>query len=382
MFEESLVFEDPSSAKLRLGVVMAGGAGERFWPLSRAKRPKQLLSLAGKDRTLLEEAIARLLPLIPAERVFLATNRLLYEVIKDFDLGLPEENILLEPVRKNTAGCLAYVSACCLHRFGDMALEMTLAITTADHFIGDDEAFHRTVLTALEVVEREDCLGLIGIKPTRPETGFGYIEVPRDARPISEGADAPPVFRVERFREKPDRQTAEEFIACGRFYWNSGMFFWKLGTFLSELEKVQPEMVRIIHNIADALRHDNEEETRRFFEKLEDISIDYALMEHTRNVVVVAGNFPWDDLGSWESLERFYPRDEKGNVILGNPVVIDCERCIVHNEAAERIALAVMGAKDLVIVATEDAVLVVPKERGQDVRLVVNELKQRQAKQI
>ncbi|NCO35985.1 MAG: hypothetical protein AUJ92_17590 [Armatimonadetes bacterium CG2_30_59_28] len=368
---------------MRIGVVMAGGSGERFWPLSRLKRPKQLLRLASDRRNLLEEALDRLLPLIPPDRLFLATNKVLHNAVMEYRLSIPSENVLTEPFKRNTAGCLAYVSACCLHRFGDSAPDITLAITTADHRIGDDDEFRRTILTALEAVEREDCLGIVGIKPTRPETGFGYIEIPRGAIPNHGASGAPQVYRVERFREKPNRETAEDFIATGRFYWNSGMFFWKLGTFLFELGRVNPEIVRSIHEMAAALSRGDDQALQNAFEQMDDISIDFALMEHTRNVVMVEGDFPWDDLGSWDSLDRSRPHDDKGNVVFGDPVLIDAEGCIVYNEAgAEKMAVAAIGVEELVIVVAEDAVLVAPKGRVQDVRQAVSELRKRAAKQI
>ena len=372
------------SQPIRIAVIMAGGAGERFWPLSRQGRPKQLLRLTNPDQTLLEESIARIAPLIPAERIFIATARPLVEAIRAARTGAPPENVLGEPCKRNTAGCLCYAVARMLAKFGsENAARVTMAVLTADHQIGATERFRAAVETAMTTAENERALATLGVVPTRPETGYGYIEIAPEAAPLPGGTeDQPPVFPVAAFREKPDQATAEEFIATGRFFWNSGMFFWRLDSFLEELGQAAPAHAEATRAIAEALTRGDEAAADQIFAGLSDISIDYALMEKARRVVMVRADFPWDDVGAWDALDRCFARDSGGNVTVGDPVLIDSRDCIVYNEPGSgRMAVAALGVKDLVIVVSEDAVLVVPKDRAQEVKKAVAKLKEKGAGQ-
>ncbi len=367
----------------RVGVIMAGGSGERFWPLSRRDRPKQLLKLVHEDRTLLEDAVQQLLPLIPPERLFIATGEHLREPILKAGLPVPPENVLAEPCKRNTAGCLAFVTAHLLHRFGDEAQALSLAITAADLPNWNPERYRACVVAALEAVETEPVLAVFGIQPTRPETGYGYVEIAKDAPLWGASTHDLPVYRVERFREKPSREEAEQYLATGRFFWNSGMFFWRVSTFLAELERAQPQLARAVLAMATALKANDAPAVRNTFEALPDLSIDYALMERARNVVVVKADFPWDDISSWESLARQRPKDEDGNATLGAPVLLDTSNCLIINEpGAERMAVGILGASDLTVVVTEDAVLVAPNARVQDVRKLVARLREEGRRQV
>lgn len=365
----------------RVAVIMAGGSGERFWPLSRMQRPKQLLNLTDPDRTMLAEAVDRVTPLVPKEHVYIATGRHLVAPIRSAEVGVAGENILAEPCKRNTAGCLVYAAASILARYGGDGTDISMAVLTADHIIGCPEQFRATLAEALEVVEREDALGTIGIKPTRAETGYGYIQVGDNTEGLSNGAVS--VKPVAAFHEKPDADTAKQFVESGNFFWNSGMFFWKVSTFLNELEKAQPAMAHAAREITQAIKDGDDPRVDAIFEDLESISIDYALMEKADKVVVVEGCFPWDDIGAWTALDRTYPHDEDGNVTYGNPVVVDSKNCIVYSEVeASQVAVSVVGAEDLVVVVTEDAVLVMPKDKAQDVKKAVTELKKRNAPQV
>lgn len=368
----------------RVAIIMAGGSGERFWPLSRRERPKQLLRLTSPDCTMLEEAIGRIAPQIPAERIFVATSRALVEPIRQAHTLAPAANIIGEPAKRNTAGALAYAAAQMLARFGEEnAAQITMAILTADHQIDGAEAFRETVRTALETAEQSGALVTIGIAPTRPETGYGYIEVAEGEAASASAGGAPAVHAVVRFREKPDQAAAREFIATGRFFWNSGMFFWRLDSFLNELAQTSPAHAEATRAMADALRAGDEARVDAIFGGLEDISIDYALLERARHVKVVRATFGWDDVGSWDALERAWPSDGDGNVTHGEPVLIDARNCIVYNEpGAQRMAVAAIGVEGLAIVVSESGVLVVPKERAQDVKRAVAELKKRGAPQL
>lgn len=368
----------------RIAVIMAGGSGERFWPLSRRQRPKQLLRLTRPDRTMLEESIARITPLIAPEHVFIATSKALVAPIREAKTIIPEANVIGEPCKRNTAGALVYAAAQVLARHGEEnAARVSMAILTADHQIEGAEAFLKTIEAAMTSAERDGALVTIGIPPTRPETGYGYIETPENAAatPLTEGL--PPVYPVARFREKPDLATAREFIATGRFFWNSGMFFWRLDRFLEELEHSSPAHAAAVRAMAAALRQGDETRVEAIFAALDDISIDYALMEKARRVTVTRAAFGWDDVGAWDALDRAWPHDADGNVTAGDPILIDTRDSIVYNEpGAERMAVAAIGVEGLVIVVSPDGVLIVPKDRAQDVKRAVAELKKRGAGQI
>ena len=367
----------------RFGIIMAGGAGERFWPLSRVNVPKQLLALTHPTKSLLQEAAERLMPLIPADRLFVITGRHLVDPIRDAHIGIPDENVLAEPAKRNTSGALAYATASLLARYPALNPEqMSLAVTTADHFIGDAGAFREAIAAAMRAAEEHDTLAICGIAPTRPETGFGYIQVDNIKSPIP-GFEAPPhVFRVESFQEKPDVERARHFLAAGTYFWNSGMFFWRISTFLKELPHARPQLGETIQAISRMLRAGDIAHADALFESIEDISIDYALMEHARHVCMVRGEFPWDDVGSWSSFGR-ERLDEDGNVCVGDPVLLDCSGCVVYNDrGADALALGVAGLRDMVVVATADALLVLPKARAQEVRNLVQEIKRRGHTQV
>lgn len=357
----------------RVAVIMAGGSGERFWPLSRQERPKQLLKLASSEATLLEEAIDRITPLIAPEDVYISTTTALAGPIRKAGLGLPPANVLAEPCKRNTAGCLTWVAAELLAKYGDE--NVTMAVLTSDHQIGRPTRFRACVDAALKAAEREAALVTIGIKPTRAETGYGYVEVKETA---GKGAR-----RVARFREKPNHELALEFLESGRHYWNSGMFFWTIGTLLSELEQASPEHAEALRSIAEALRAGKKPAAEKAFEKLPDISIDYALMERSRNVCMVVSDFPWDDVGAWDALDRSRPHDEHGNVTEGAPVLVDTRESIVVNDVGEdKVAVGVVGLEKVVVIVSRDAVLVAAKDRAQDVRQIVKELKAKGKKQV
>lgn len=366
---------------MRIAIIMAGGSGERFWPLSRQKHPKQLLRLADPDLSLLQEAVHRLDGLVAAENIFVATARHLRDaILEEGGLGIPAENVIAEPCKRNTTGCLCYAAATIANRYADTAPEnLALAILTADHSIDDSSAFRRCADTAFTAAVNQQALVTIGIPPTRAETGYGHIEF--DPASIAESADIP-VHRVIQFLEKPNAELAERFFRSGNFLWNSGMFFWTLASFNRELRAAQPAMAQVTEEMTAAMACGDEGGVDDLFASLESISIDYALMEKASTVLVVPAIFPWDDVGAWDALERTMPVDVAGNVVDGDSVVIDCSGSVVYNAARKPIAVAAVGVKDLVIVVSDDAVLVVPKTRVQDVKQAVQELKDRGATQV
>ena len=363
----------------RVGIIMAGGSGERFWPLSRKLHPKQLLRLTHDSKSMLHEAVERLAPLISPEHIYVVTGEHLVPAIQQADIGISNDNILAEPCQRNTAGCLIYAAA---HIMAHYEGKVSMAIVTADHLISEAERFRSTVDASLHIAETQQALVTHGIVPTRPDTSFGYIQASSDGGAILQVGGIT-MYQITAFHEKPNAEKAEDFIASGDYYWNSGMFFWRLDTFVDELLLARPEMAEAVLSMAESIRHRDKSTVHTTFEQLENISIDYALMEHTLNVIVTRAEYAWDDVGSWPSLDRTQARDEQGNVSVGDPVLIDTTNSIVYNEpGSEDMAVSVVGMRDVVVVVSKDGVLVVPKDQAQHVRHAIKELKARGAKQI
>ncbi|HOK90302.1 MAG TPA: sugar phosphate nucleotidyltransferase [Candidatus Hydrogenedentes bacterium] len=373
--------ESRDSAGRTVAVIMAGGVGERFWPLSREKRPKQLLPLSASGKPLLEDTLDRLDGLVPPGNRFLVASISLLEEIRRAIAGLPPDNYLVEPARRNTAGCLAWAAACLLAR-GFEPEHTVMTALPADAWVSDHAAYRKALGTACAVARAHPAIVVIGIRPTRPETGYGYIEQ-ADSPPVYTGDDGTPVYPVARFREKPNVLTAEEYLASGRHYWNAGIFVWRLDTFLSELEQAGAPHRSAIDRMASALRANDPRTAESVFLELPSISIDFALMEHARSIRVVPGAFHWDDVGEWSALERILPSDAHGNAVHGQPVLIDVTRSVVfQDETAGNMAVALLGVHDLAVVVTGDAVLVLPKSRAQDVRKIVQALRDRGMRQV
>ena len=349
---------------------MAGGVGERFWPYSRRKTPKQLLKITG-DKSLLEEAIERLTPLIPIERIFIVTNRIYETPIVEQIPGLTRENIISEPVGRNTAACLALAEAVTSTKYPDA----TMAVITADHVIKDREKFIQNVEAACRFAEDKESIVTIGIRPTRPETGFGYIEAGEKAVSYPEGE----VYRVLRFREKPDLTTAKTFLQAGNFYWNSGMFFWKNSCLRANLEKFLPDTMKGINQYRQAIGTPEEESLlERVYENLEKISIDFAVMEKAKQVYVVPADFDWDDVGTWNALERYLPADQNGNHVVGKALTLETSDTVVYNPERPEAPLVVgFGLDELLIVAARDVVMVCPKSRAPELKKLTAELRKK-----
>jgi len=372
-----------ATQQIRVGVIMAGGSGERFWPLSRRLRPKQLLCLSSETDTMLGEAVSRIAPIIPPQHVYVATGAHLVDVIRNARTGVPDENVIAEPCKRNTSGCLAFAAAHMLATYGGNGANITMAVTTADHQIEEASQFQKTVQSAIADAERDDVLVTVGVAPSRPETGYGYIQVREDIRTPGRDDGAVPVYDVIAFHEKPSRERAQDFVGSGNYFWNSGMFFWRISTFLSELDNARPALATAIREMAAAIAAGRSDTVEQIFAALEDLSIDYALMEHAKRVRVARANFPWDDIGAWPALDRTRRHDSDGNVRLGDPVVIDCEDTIIYNAVGPQdMAVGVIGLQDAVVVVTQDAVLVARKDRAQDVRHAVRMLRERGADQV
>ena len=347
-------------------VIMAGGAGTRFWPASRALRPKQLLPLASSENeTLLAATVRRLKPLVSEDRVIVVTGEHLAEGTARAVPGVPAAQILREPAARNTAPCIAWANAT-VARLDPDAVVMVLP---SDHFIGDEAKFQKVLATAVASAERGR-VTTVGIVPTRPETGYGYIEV-GDA--LEGEARA-----VKRFVEKPDRARAESFVQAGpsRYLWNAGMFFFRVRDMAALLERHLPAIASGVSRIDAAARSgDADAVVREVFPTLQSISIDHGVMEKAEGLAVVPGDFGWNDVGSWQSAWELAERDAHGNALGAADVAIDAKNNLAVSLGAKKKTIALVGVDDLVVVETEDAILVIPRERAQDVRLVVEELK-------
>jgi mannose-1-phosphate guanylyltransferase len=341
-------------------VIMAGGKGARFWPRSREKMPKHLLDIVG-ERTIIRETVDRILPLIPAERILVVTGRShAAEVIRQLP-EIPPENILIEPVGRNTAPCIGLAALHILRR----APDAVMMVLPSDHRIGDEAAFRRVLQAAAGVASQGDPLVTIGIRPTGPETGYGYIEQGDLYSTIGDER----IYRVRSIREKPPREQAEQFLAQGCFSWNSGMFVWKASAIMAAIERFLPDLHLGLLQIRNTLGTVREEETvGTVYAGLTAISIDYGVMEKTENVLIVPGNFGWSDLGSWDALWEVSEKDENGNAIRGEFIGIDAANSLIHSPGK---LVALVGVRDLLVVETKDALLICRRGRSQDVRKVV-----------
>ena len=351
-------------------VVMAGGVGSRFWPKSRERSPKQFLEIVGSG-TMIQNTIARIEGIIPAMNTFVVTNKLQEELINRQLPFVPKENILIEPVGRNTAPCIG-LAASIIHRIDPKGIMIVLP---ADHVIGDVDRFLQVLKTAAQVAEETDALITIGIKPSRPETGYGYIQFDDELQPNSPHK-AEGVLRVKTFAEKPNLETAERFLQSGDFLWNSGMFVWKAQSILKEIEIHLPDLHVQLKTL------DQKPGTPEFKNALEQayglirgISIDYGVMEKAGNVFVAKGDFGWSDVGSWDEVVRMATVDGDRNCIKG--VVIAKDATGNYIDAGDKIVAAV-GIEDLIIVATDDAILVCKKGRSQDVKEIVDYLRRKQ----
>ncbi len=355
----------------RIAVIMAGGSGERFWPLSRRNHPKQLLKLAHPDKSLLTQTIERVEPLVGMENILIAAAPHLVEPIRHALPNLNPDQIQAEPHKRNTAGCLVWTVAQILAKDPSARTNTSMAILAADHRVSPDAAFCATVDAALKTAERTGGLGTIGIRPDRPETGYGYIQTTTTGE---EKVGDATIHPVEAFREKPDRPTAEAFLASGDYLWNSGTFFWRIDSFLKELQEVAPDLATAVEEISALLSAGDEQGAADRFAELRNISIDYALMEKASKVFVVEALFDWDDVGSWDALSRSFKPDQKKNVALGDSMIIDSENCIVVNEDLGK-KICLLGVEGLTVVSTPDAILICRTDRAQDVKKIVEELK-------
>ena len=335
-------------------LILAGGSGTRFWPLSRKNRPKQLLALEG-ETTLLRDTVERLRPLVGPESVWICTTRALEEAIRRDVPEIPAEQILLEPEGRNTAPAIGWS----VRSMPEEARRGVVAVLPADHRIGDPAAFRGILEKAARTVERDDRVMTLGVTPRWAETGYGYLELEAEA-----GEDG--LRQVRRFVEKPTPEKAEEFVRSGNYLWNAGIFLFRGATLLEILGRLQPELARGLEEIAAA-----PERVGELYGRLPADSIDYAVMEKLDGIATFPLDCGWSDLGSWAALDEILPRDAAGNTGRGDVVAVESGGNLLFSDAG---TIAVLGVHDLVVVRTGDTVLVMPKERSQEVRKIVARL--------
>jgi mannose-1-phosphate guanylyltransferase len=344
-------------------VVMAGGKGERFWPKSRTSLPKQFLNISG-SKSMIQQSIARLEQITDIGKIFVVTNELYAELIKAQIPHLPDENIIIEPVGRNTAPCVGLAALIIEERFPDS----TMVVIPSDHIISNEQGFAKIVRTAAEIAG-DSYLVTLGIKPTYPETGYGYIK----SNGVSLVVNDLEVHRVERFVEKPAHDLAVQYVESGDYFWNSGMFIWKLSTIRRSIQELMPEMHDVLESMkAGFANRDRLQVIKEEFPKMPDQSIDYGIMEKSGNILMIPCMFGWDDVGSWTALERIHERDEDGNIIRGNILSLDTKRCIIESNGK---LIATLGVEDLIIVDTEDVTLICAKDKAQEIKLLLKELR-------
>jgi len=353
-------------------VIMAGGRGTRFWPRSREKKPKHLLDIVS-DRTIIQETVDRIRPLVQPKNILIVTGRKhARELMKQLP-EVPEKNIIIEPVGRNTAACIGLAA---LH-IQKKAKDDIMVVLPSDHAIGDPERYRTVIAAAARAADKENALVTVGIKPLSPHTGFGYLEGGASLGRIS-GEE---VFSVKSIREKPDAKKARAFVQSGKFFWNSGMFVWKASTILKEIEQCLPDLYAGLMEIKSSLGTPSETRTvSRIYRGLASISIDYGVMEKAQNVLVLPAEFGWSDVGSWDALWEISAKDQQGNAHTGgSPVLLaDTGNSLVYSPKK---LVALVGMKDVIVVETKDALLICKRGRSQDVKKIVDALEFKKLKQ-
>jgi mannose-1-phosphate guanylyltransferase len=359
-------------------VILAGGRGTRFWPRSRTRTPKQLLNIVGEG-SMLQQTVARLTPLIPAHRIWTVTNTEQVAVLRKQLPASARKHVLTEPMGRNTAAAIALSAIHVRHAVRGDAL---LAVLPADHYIAQPDKYREIVRAALDVAREPGRMVVLGIPPSRPETGFGYVE--RQGESIT--MTGTPVFAVRRFTEKPQLALAKEYVASGNFHWNAGMFFWRVSTFLEALKEFLPATHLLIEELAQHIgKRSYESKLKRIYPKLENISVDYAILERATQqpgkprVFVIPAEVGWSDIGSWAAVYELLAKHPGENVFAGEGQSLDAEGNFVWSPGK---FVTAIGVRDLVVVETPDALLICPRDRAQDVAKIVKALEERKQKKL
>src|SRR5213593_1257494 len=357
----------------RFVIIMAGGRGERFWPVSREKMPKQLITLLGNS-SFLQQAVDRVLPLVPIKNILIITNQVQAPQVARQVPELPKQNIVAEPVGRDTCAAVTLGAALA----GARSTTAVMAVLPADHVMAEENKFQQVLADCFDLAGRGQAIVTIGIRPTEPATGYGYIQV---GEPLPPPQGVKPYkttfYRAERFVEKPHLDKAVEYLSSGRYRWNAGMFVWSFVTITEGLQKHQPEMYAACQRWFKVANHPSKlaRVLAKEYPEIKKISIDYALMEHAQNVVVADGDFDWDDLGSWNALARHIKPDAEGNCAVGDFIHIDAARNIIFDARKNnRTPIAIVGLRDSILVQTDDATLLAHKSQAQRVKELVRKL--------
>ena len=343
-------------------LIMAGGRGERFWPRSRRNLPKQFLALTDDGKTMIQLTVERIMPLVDMEDIYIATNKDYRQLALEQLPGIPEENILCEPVGRNTAPCIGLGAVHIAKKYEDAIM----LVLPSDHLIKFNKMYLTALRDACRIAEKGTNLVTIGIMPDYPETGYGYIKF--DAKDPEGGA-----YRVDRFVEKPSLEVAKEYLAAEEYLWNSGQFIWKVSSILKNMKQYMPDMYERLLRIQEAIGTQEEELVLdREFHEMNSQSIDYGIMEKAKDIYILPGAFGWDDVGSWLAVERIKKTNEFGNVVNGNIITVNTKNCIIQGG---RKLIAAVGLQDLIIVDTEDATLICEKDNTGDIKRVLENLK-------
>ena len=348
-------------------VIMAGGTGTRFWPLSTKSKPKQFLDILGTGRTLLQQTYDRMIRVCPVENIFIVTNEIYRDIIFEQLPDLQSHQVLLEPHKKNTAPCIAYAN----YKIQKLNPDANIVVSPADHLIQKEDEFVRVIQEGLDFTAQHDALLTLGIMPHRPETGYGYIQ--RNSN--EDVAQNDNIFKVKTFTEKPDYELARKFFESGEYYWNSGIFLWSLKSVMKAFSKYLPEIDNLFKQGQNLYHTDKEQEfiSKVYFETYS-ISIDYGIMEKSENVFVYTSDFGWADLGTWGSLQEFLDTDEKGNSVEGKNVMLyDVEDSFVNFPDDKLVVIK--GLKDYIVVESDNKLIIYNKKDEQEIKEVVEEIK-------
>ena len=346
------------------GVIMAGGVGSRFWPLSRKKFPKQFIDIFNTGETLFRQAYDRLIKHCPAENIYIVTNEAYRAIVHQEIPDMDDSQILGEPSPRNTAPCIAYAA----YKISEKNPNAVMAVVPSDHLILEEDIFYSTMEEGFAFAEKNDVLVTLGIQPTRPDTGYGYIQMDEDRK-----IDG--VAKVKSFTEKPNLEIARQFVESGEFFWNSGMFLWNAGTILKAYEKLLPEIAEIFENGRKVYFTPEEQPyISKGYEMCTIISIDYGIMEKADNVYVIPANFAWSDIGTWNALYSYAKKDQHENVIKGAMVYTrNVENCIVNVDDKKLVALN--SVRNLIVVEQDGILLIADKDKEQEIRNVVSDVK-------
>lgn len=355
----------------KFATILAGGGGTRFWPLSRQEMPKQLLNISGND-IMLNDTISRYEGIIPLENTIVVTNQSQADLLeKIMHTSVPKSNILVEPTARNTAASILYAAMFIEKTHGDSVM----VVLPSDHFITDEEQFKRTLDEACSVAMESDRIVTLGIKPTFASTGYGYISYENHPMMTSPCA----VYDVAEFVEKPNFQKAQTYLAAGHYLWNSGIFIWRTSVIMESFKRYLPRLYKSMQPLNDYLGTKYEKEkVEAIYPTLQNISIDYGILERSDEVVVVAGDFGWNDIGSWDALGAIFPPDEMGNIVKANHLGIETRNSIVYGNGR---LITTIGIDGLIIADTEDALLICPKDKAQSVKEMVDLLKEKGMRQ-